>query len=395
MQNPWRRAGALSGTVGRLVVMSAVAALLIAGSAVPVVGLVGIAARDVSNTFNTLPVGTLGVAPSRSAIYSSDGRVITYLYPNHIYRVPVGYSQIAPVMRNAIVAIEDSTFFQQGALDPRGTLRALLHNSGGSGLQGASTLAQQYVKNVRVLQAQTTADRNAATYPDLQRKIQQLRIAADVEHQMTPDELLAAYLNVAFFSHGAYGIEVASEVYFSKHASELTLPESALLAGLVQAPTAYDPVANPANALQRRTEVLTRMWQLHYISKATLLATEKAPLGLKMSPAPLNTGCASPQAAESAFFCDYVQHVLELNYKPIWSQINTTGGLAIYTTLNTRDQLAANQAVSYVQPPYNSAVNPGHNADTEVLIQPGTGYVKAIAVNRPYGANADELDYAV
>ncbi|HEY2315032.1 MAG TPA: penicillin-binding transpeptidase domain-containing protein, partial [Streptosporangiaceae bacterium] len=133
----------------------------------------------------------------------------------------------------------------------------------------------------------------------------------------------------------------------------------------------------------------------HYISKATLLATEKAPLGLKMSPAPLNTGCASPQAAASAFFCDYVQHVLELNYKPIWNQINTTGGLAIYTTLNTRDQLAANQAVSYVQPPYNSAVNPGHNADTEVLIQPGTGYVKAIAVNRPYGANADELDYAV
>jgi membrane peptidoglycan carboxypeptidase len=395
VQIPWRRAGALSGTVGRLVVMSAVAALLIAGAAVPVVGLVGIAARDVSNTFNTLPVGTLGVAPSRSAIYSSDGRVITYLYPNHIYRVPVDYSQIAPVMRNAIVAIEDSSFFQQGALDPRGTLRALLHNSGGSGLQGASTLAQQYVKNVRVLQAQTAADRNAATYPDLQRKIQQLRIAADVEHQMTPNELLAAYLNVAFFSHGAYGIEVASEVYFSKHASELTLPESALLAGLVQAPTAYDPVANPASALQRRSEVLTRMWQLHYISKATLLATEKAPLGLKMSPAPLNTGCASPQAASSAFFCDYVQHVLEINYKPIWNEINTTGGLAIYTTLNTRDQLVANQAVNYVQPPYNSGVNPGRNADTEVLIQPGTGDVKAIAVNRPYGTNADELDYAV
>ena len=138
------------------------AALLLAAAAVPVVGIVGIAARDVANTFNTLPVGTLGVAPSRSVIYSSDGKVIAYLYPNHIYRVPVAYSQIAPVMRDAIVSIEDSSFFQQGALDPRGTLRALLHNSGGSGLQGASTLAQQYVKNVRVLQAQTSS---ASTTP--------------------------------------------------------------------------------------------------------------------------------------------------------------------------------------------------------------------------------------
>jgi membrane peptidoglycan carboxypeptidase len=149
--------------------MTAVAGVLLAAIAVPVVGLVGIAARDAANTFNTLPVGTLGIAPSRSAIYTSDGRVITYLYPNYIYRVPVSYGQIAPVMRDAIVAIEDSSFFQQGALDPRGTLRALLHNSGGSGLQGASTLAQQYVKNVRVLQAQTPAEIQAATYPDLKR----------------------------------------------------------------------------------------------------------------------------------------------------------------------------------------------------------------------------------
>ncbi len=393
MQIPWRRAGAFYGTIGRLVVMAAVAALLIAAAAVPVVGLVGIAARDVANTFNTLPVGSLGVAPSRSVIYTSDGKVITYLYPNHIYRIPVDYSQIAPVMRDAIVSIEDSTFFQQGALDPRGTLRALLHNSGGSGLQGASTLAQQYVKNVRVLQATNSAQYNAAVYPDLRRKIQQLRIAADVEHQMTPNELLAAYLNVAFFSHSAYGIEVASEVYFSKHADQLTLTEAALLAGLVQAPSTYDPVAHPAGALQRRADVLMRMEQLHYITKADELAADKAPLGLKMSSAPVAAGCASPRAASSAFFCDYVQHVLELNYPSIWKEINTTGGLAIYTTLNTRDQTAADQAVNYVEPPHNSAANPGHNADTEVLIQPGTGAVRAIAVNRVFGQ--DDIDYAV
>jgi membrane peptidoglycan carboxypeptidase len=385
----------MSGTVGRLAALSSVAALLIAGATVPVVGLVGIAARDVADTFNTLPVGTLGSAPARSAVYATDGKVITYLYPNHIYRIPVAYNQIAPVMREAIVAIEDSSFFQQGALDPRGTLRALLHNTGGSGLQGASTLAQQYVKNVRVLQATTPAQLIAANYPNLRRKVQQLRIAANVEREMTPDQLLAAYLNVAFFNNHSYGIEVAAETYFSVPASKLTLPEAALLAGIVQAPSTYDPVRNPANALGRRSLVLTRMWQLHDISKAAMQAAAKSPLGLKLSPTPLNIGCASPQATQEAFFCDYVQHVLELNYPAIWKEINTTGGLAIDTTLNMTDQLAADHAVNYVQPPNNPAVNPGHNADTEVLIQPGTGYVRAIAVNRVFGRNGDELDYAV
>jgi membrane peptidoglycan carboxypeptidase len=392
VQIPLSRAGALSGTVARLLVMTAAAAVLLAATALPVVGLIGIVARDTANTFNTLTVGTLGVAPSRSVVYSSNGKVITDLYPNHIYRVPVHYNQIAPVMRDAIVAIEDSSFFQQGALDPRGTLRALLHNSGAGGLQGASTLAQQYVKNVRVLQAQTPAEYNAAVDPNLQRKIQQLRIAVDVEHQMSPNDLLAAYLNVAFFSHGAYGIEVASEVYFSEHASQLTLPQAALLAGLVQAPSAYDPVAYPTNALSRRATVLARMQQLHYISKADELATDKAPLGLKMSSAPVAQGCAAGVAASEAFFCDYVQHVLEIDYPKVWQEINTTGGLAIYTTLNMKDQLAADAAVNYVQP-RNSGMNPGHNADTEVLIQPGTGDVKAIAVNRVFGQ--DDIDYAV
>lgn len=397
MQIPVRRAGATYGTVGRLVLLTIVAALLTAAVVVPVVGIVGVATRDAASTFNTLSVGTLGVAPSRSVIYDSEGHVITYLYPNNIYRVPVSYNQISPVMRNAIVAIEDDTFYTQGALDPRGTIRALLHNSGGSGLQGASTIAQQYVKNVRLLQAKTPAQQQAAIYPNLQRKIQQLRIAATVEHEMTPDQLLAAYLNVAPFDNNAYGIQVAAEVYFSVNASQLTLPQAALLAGLVQSPSAYDPFgdsAQVANAVQRRNEVLTRMWQLHYISKATALATEKEPLGLKRSYAVLQTGCLAKQAAGEAFFCSYVQHVLEINYPSVWKEINTTGGVAVYTTMNAQDQRAADEAVNYVLPAHNTSANPGHNADTEVLLTPGTGAVRAIAVDRTYGTQ-DDIDYAV
>ena len=109
VQNTWRRAGAKYWAAGRLVVMTVVAALLAAAAVLPAIGIFGVAARDAANTFDTLSVGTLGTAPSRSVIYDSQGHVITYLYPNNIYRVPVSFNQIAPVMRNAIVAIEDAS----------------------------------------------------------------------------------------------------------------------------------------------------------------------------------------------------------------------------------------------------------------------------------------------
>jgi membrane peptidoglycan carboxypeptidase len=400
VQIPWRRAGATSSTVGRIILLTVVAGLLIAASAMPVLGITGVAVRDAANTFDSLRVGQLGAAPIRSVVYDDAGKPITYFYPYDVYRVPVAFNQISPVMRNAIVAIEDDGFWTEGALDPRGTLRALVSTTSGSQLQGASTIAQQYVKNVKVLQAGSNLKAaQAAVYPDLQRKVQQLRLAIDVEHELSPQELLANYLNVAYFDNHAWGIQVAAQTYFSESASQLTLPQAALLAGIVQSPTLYDPVANPANALKRRSEVLTRMWQLHYVPKATALAAEHTPLGLHLSSVPLNIGCASPQVANAAFFCDYLEHVLKLNYPSVWSQIQNTGGVAIHTTLSMKDQLAADNAVDYTEAPRGGSANPGHNADTEVLIQPGTGNVRAIAVNRTYGSDAaagqDSIDYAV
>jgi membrane peptidoglycan carboxypeptidase len=399
VQTTLRRAGAsVAGTIPRLVLTTLVAALLLAAAALPVVGITGIAVRDAANTFDTLQVGKLGAAPVRSILYDAEGKPIAYFYPYDVYRVPVGFNQIAPVMRNAIVAIEDDAFYTQGALDPRGTLRALVSTGSGSQLQGASTLAQQYVKNVKILQAGNNAVAAQQAYaPNLQRKIQQLRLAAAVEHELTPDQLLTSYLNVAYFDNHAYGIQVAAETYFSKRASQLTLPEAALLAGIVQSPSAYDPFVYPKAALQRRSEVLTRMWQLHYVPKPVALSAEKAPLGLKPSATPQNIGCESPSVAKSAFFCNYVQNVLERDYPSVWSDIQNSGGLAIHTTLNMVDQRAADRAVDYVEPPNNAAVNPNRNADTEVLIQPGTGDVRAIAVNRTFGSGPgqDDIDYAV
>ncbi len=403
MQNPWRRAGERLGLAGRFIVISFAAGLLAAGIALPAVGIAGIATRDAANTFNNLKVGTLGLAPSRSELLAADGKVIAYFYPRDIYRVPVRFDQIAPVMRHAIVAIEDHSFYQHGAFDLRGTLRAIANDlHGGGNTQGGSTLAQQYVKNVRVLEATSSAQQLAVIddsgLKGLARKIQELRIAAEVEHELTKNQLLAAYLNVAYFSNHAYGIQVAAHVYFSTTAAKLNLTQAALLAGIVNSPTFDNPVGYPQNAIARRNQVLQAMATYHYISKATAKAAEKAPLGLDLASAPTRVGCFAAVIKSAAWFCNYVQEVLIHNYPSVWSQINSgAGGLKIYTSLNLKDQNAATAAVDYVEPPNNAEYNPANNADTQVMVQPGTGKVLAIAEDRTFGQGRGDtqVDYAV
>jgi membrane peptidoglycan carboxypeptidase len=167
----------------------------------------------------------------------------------------------------------------------------------------------------------------------------------------------------------------------------------------VESPTAYDPVHNPDSALQRRGLVLNAMAQHGYISRARARAATKSPLGLHLSTVPLQTGCTSPGVKDAAFFCDYVMSILKNNpaYKQAYAQMQTSGGLKIYTTLSARDQRAATNAVNYVVPAKKPAYNPGYNVDAEVLIQPGTGPVRAIAVDRPYGYGPGQtrVDYAV
>ncbi len=147
MLNSERRAGAAGvSAAGRLLAVSVGAGLLVAAVAVPLIGIAGVATRNVANAFNTLKVPGLGQLPSRSEILTSNGKLIAYYYPNNIYRIPVAYNEIAPVMRNAIVAIEDNTYWKTGAFDLRGTLRALANDVSGQDTQGGSTIAQEYVR---------------------------------------------------------------------------------------------------------------------------------------------------------------------------------------------------------------------------------------------------------
>ena len=393
------RQRAAARIVAAIAGMSAVAGLLVAAIALPLVGGVGMVTRQVSDTFDNLQVPAIAQLPSRSEILDSRGRVIADYYPNHIYRVPVSYNQISPYMRNAIVAIEDDRFYQHGAIDVRGSLRALVTDFTGGQVEGGSTLAQQYVKNALVLTAPDSQQQHAATAESAARKIRELRIAASVEHELTQDQLLAAYLNVAYFENEAYGVEVAAQRYFSTTAARLTLPQAALLAGLVQNPARFDPTTEPAAVITRRNVVLARMAQLHYVSKAAAAAAEKQKLGLHYSVQSLEQGCNGTKEPDSAWFCDYVIAEMRTNpvYRQSYQQLTTVGGLKVYTTMDARDQRAAQQAVSYMLPGPPSGWNPAGNAAAEVLIQPGTGRIRAIAVDRPYGTgrNQDSIDYAV
>ena len=161
-------------------------------------------------------------------------------------------AQVAPIMRKAIVSIEDDRFYQHGALDAKGTLRALIRNQSDGGVsQGGSSITQQFVKLSLIEKARTPEEVKAATAETYQRKIAELRYAVAVEKQFSKDEILEKYLNLANFGDGAYGIEAAARHYFSTTAAKLTLPQAAMLAGLVKNPSGYDPTNYPKRGKDR------------------------------------------------------------------------------------------------------------------------------------------------
>ncbi len=395
---PKPRFASKAAAVAQIAGLAVAAGALVAAVAIPAVGFAGMVTRDTAKNFNTMATPELGQIPVRSEMLDRHGKVLAYYYGRGIDRVPVSYAQISPAMRQAIVAIEDSRFYQHGAIDFKGTVRAIVNNLQHNPVQGGSTLSQQYVKNVLYLSSPNPQAAFAgATSETIGRKIRELRMAARVEHQMSKNQILAAYLNVAYFGSSAYGVEVAAERYFNTDASKLTLPQAALLAGLVENPTAYDPINNPKTALARRNQVLQRMVQVGDITQSAADSAGRQPLGL--NPTVLQKGCTSSSARYAGFFCDYVLASMKVDpeFKQAWQRLNGIGGLKIYTTLDPAVQRAARNAVNYMLPPPPSSVNPGKNAATEVIIQPGTGKVRAIAIDRPYGygKHATVVNYAV
>ena len=406
--------------VGRVIILAAVAGVLAAAMIMPIVAATGVLVRNEADKFTTLSL-TASSLPQRSEIFDRYGHFLAYVYgvdvpydnsngtasPLQYYgwdRLPVTYGQIDQNMINAIVAIEDYRYWVHGAIDLRGTIRAALNDIEHKPVQGGSTIAQQYVKNVLLLSAEQAGDVGAekAAYAEtLSRKLNELRLAVGIEHEFTKQQILAGYLDDAYFGNNAYGIEAAAETYFGTTVGKLTVTQAATLAGIVENPSKYDPIRFPAIALQRRDTVLARMAQTNNgLTAAQAAADEAKPLGLNVSTP--QSGCESSSVGSAGFFCEYVEEVV-LNDPAFGAtpmaraKLLSTGGLQIYTTLDPQDQAAANQAVNFVEPHHSNYYNPGRNADAEAVIQPGTGQIRAIAENAPYGTGSGqtELDYAV
>ncbi|MGH3496107.1 MAG: transglycosylase domain-containing protein [Nocardioidaceae bacterium] len=368
-------------TLASLAGVSALCGVLVAGLALPVAAVLGLTTRDIAQGFQNFPLALhQSPIPQRSVLLSAAGKPVAYFYKEN--RQDISLKQVSPVMKRAMVAIEDSRFYQHGAIDLKGTIRALINNASNSSTQGGSTLTQQLVKMTLLEQATTKAQRIAATADSYARKIRELKYAMAYEATHSKHQILNNYLNIAYFGDGAYGIEIAAQHYFSVHASQLSLPQAALLAGLVQNPTYYDPTTYPQNALARRNTVLARMAQLGELRQRRADKLMKTGLGLKVTT--FTNGCVNTAAP---FYCSYVQSYL-LNDSALGTNPDTRnaellgGGLTIQTTLSLRDQKATDKSVHAHVFPTDNAVG------AMALVQPGTGKVMALSQSRPMGNNA-------
>ena len=362
------------------VVVSVLAGLLVAGLAVPAAALVGTSAKYVAQGIESLPAElTIQPASDKTLILMSNGETLAELYDEN--RTVVTLDQIAPIMRTAQVAIEDTRFYQHGALDLKGTLRALVRTGSGTDVQGGSTLTQQYVKQVRIEAAQAAGDQAgvlAAQEQTLQRKVLELRYAIALEAKYSKDEILNRYLNIAYYGDGTYGVEAAARHYFGVAAKDLTLAQAAMLAGLTQNPVATDPVNHPLAAIDRRDVVINRMLELGLITPAEATTAKATPFD-HSKVVPSQTGCVG---TKYPFMCDYVVRSLLLNPAlgaTADDRHNTIyrGGLVIKTQINPDAMNAAQQAVSSKVSPTDPVIS------TMVEVQPGTGLILAMAQSRP------------
>ncbi|WP_326721590.1 penicillin-binding protein [Streptomyces sp. NBC_00243] len=370
--------------------VSVLAGAVMAGIALPAAGALGLAAKGSVQSFDEIPDSLKSPQLSqRTTILDSEGGQIATVYSRD--RTVVDLKDISPYMQKAIVAIEDSRFYEHGAIDLKGVLRALNQNAQSGGVsQGASTLTQQLVKNYFVEEAGDDPTKVAqATQQTLGRKIRELKYAIQLEEKLGKKKILENYLNITFFGEQAYGIEAAAQRYFSKPAKKLNLQESALLAGIVQSPSRYDPVNDEAEATKRRNTVLQRMAETNDISQAEANKAMKTPLGLKVSKP--NNGCITAVEG-AAFFCKYVEKVFlsdpvfgdtKEERAKIWNQ----GGLTIRTTLDP-------QAQESVQASLKDHVNQTDKVTAAAtLVEPGTGKIVGMGQATPYGYGKNETEY--
>ncbi|MEU9990130.1 transglycosylase domain-containing protein [Streptomyces sp. NPDC048045] len=387
---PKKRSGSgLSATqqAAKFLGVSVLAGAVMAGIALPAAGALGLAAKGSVKGFDEIPANLKSPQLSqRTTILDSKGNQIAAVYSRD--RTVVDLKDISPYMQKSIVAIEDSRFYKHGAIDLKGVLRALNKNAQSGGVsQGASTLTQQLVKNYFIEEAGDDPTKVAeATQQTLGRKVRELKYAIQIEEKLGKKKILENYLNITFFGEQAYGVEAAAQRYFSKHAKDLNLQESALLAGIVQSPSRYDPVNDEAEATKRRNIVLQRMAEVGDVSQAEADRAKETPLGLH--PSQPKNGCITAVHG-AGFFCDYVREVFLTDKEfgktredraKLWNR----GGLTIRTTLDPQAQKSVQASIK------DHVYKSDAVATAATVVEPGTGKILAMGQSRPYGFGKDE-----
>jgi membrane peptidoglycan carboxypeptidase len=364
---------------------SLLAGLAIAALVFPLAAMAGLSAKAGFDSIDTLSVEVTETDPPlTSYVYAADGETLVSLFYDE-FRRHVTLDEVAPVMQQAMVSAEDSRFYTHNGVDYRGIVRAMVANNSSGGVeQGASTITMQYVRGALQLNAETIDEVISATEQTAVRKLREARLAMAVEEQLSKDEILERYLNQAYFGHNAYGIFAAAQVYFSKHPSELNLQESATLAGLVQAPSAYDPItSDQTRALERRNWVLDRMVDIDYLSRGDASEVRGLPIELDVSDPPNSCIGIEGTPTEFGFFCDY--------FRRWWREQDAfgatpadrerelrQGGYTIITTLDPELQTLTNDTVNKAKSQDSKFA---HGA---VVMEPGTGRVKALGLNRTF-----------
>jgi membrane peptidoglycan carboxypeptidase len=349
--------------------------VLLAALLLPWIAVPGLAVRSSADLLAPLPSELGEQSPAgNTVVLATDGTLITHFYRHN--RTPVDADRIADVMEQALVDIEDARFYEHRGLDVEGTARALFRNlMAGSVLEGGSTITQQLVKQTRLQSASSAEGREAATEESLTRKLEEARLALALEQQYSKAEILTRYLNIVYFGQGAYGVQAAAQRYFSVDAADLTLPQAAMLAGLVQTPADDDPITNPERGLERRNEVLSRMHELGHVTDQELAVISAQPVAVAPSEPPPN-GCVD--ARIGGFFCDFLQRHLTQTLG-ISQDTLEDGGLTIRTTLRADLQASGDRAVVASRPMGDRL------AAIFTAVEPGSGKVLAMSVNRRFG----------
>src|SRR5690349_13178825 len=382
----WRAVGKLGA--------ACVAAGVVAAAMLAPVGVgAGVLSNQVNDAVGTIVAGsddnqlTRAQVPLTTTVLDRTGAPIATLYDQ--YRLPVTYDGIAKTMDAAIIAIEDRRFFAEAGVDPRAVLRAAVNNSSGGSTQGASTITQQYVKNylINVIDRTDPAAQRADRADTISRKVREAELALQLGHSVPKEQILAGYLNVVEFSGSVYGVAAAAHAYFGTTPDKLTVPQAALLAGMVNNPNLYNPYTHPQQAAARRDTVLDAMVATGSITPAAAATAKAAPLGVVAGgPAAPGSTCFAA-APDAGFFCDYAVRYLEQS--GFTADQLATGGYTIKTTMDPVVSQTVKDAVDRNVPTAQDGV-----ANTFAVVAPGHGGdsgghdVLAMVANRNLGTEA-------